>query len=774
VSSNSRVATGQDEQPVAKSASELLNDVEQQGLVPPQVVASLRSQVAHATQSVSAQSVADLLVQKSLLTPAQRDRLFANSASTADLFDDVEPLEPIDAAEPLHPLRSAAPLADLSTAPDPFAAPLAALQPASAPGSPQANASSPPKRSWLLLAVVSLLLVALAGGGTAAALLLMPRGDGSAEFAAAEADFQAGAWQAAIATYDTLLGTFPNSPHASLARVRRGLAKVHAAQSSGGAPAAVLAVTRDAIPPLADEPALAEARGELAPLLTELALKLVDAAQQSGDPQSVAAAEQALELVNDGRLVPGDLRNWEELADAEEALAALKYEQSLAGARSAAIAAIDEAAASGDASAMVMQVNVLRSLAPAPEVDELLPKAFEQLAKACQAKVVPLTEVPQPTSEERPSAATGSVTLVLPQPAGGEGIEVTLAAGSAWGIDRGSGQISWRRSIGESRASMPREFGDNVILVDRRHNELIGVAKASGKFRWRLPLASSVCGEPHQVGGELVVTTRDGRILLVDPATGEVRRGVALPQGARASAWVDTATMSLWQAADFGLVYRLSAGDLTSTAAIPLGHAPASVAAAPVRLAERLAIAENSQPGQSILHLVELSPAGEPTGTIAHHEVAGDIVELAAASETLQAKLADGQVLSLVVSMDEAAELIAAGVAPVKSGTRPALVRLTGLAASASGDGLEVETEQGTMVLPLAAFEGPAIQPFVPAAAAAGKRPADPSDSAILAEVAVDEPIVVSPVILGGAAYVGTPAGEILRFALPEPPPEMP
>jgi hypothetical protein len=85
-----------------------------------------------------------------------------------------------------------------------------------------------------------------------------------------------------------------------------------------------------------------------------------------------------------------------------------------------------------------------------------------------------------------------------------------------------------------------------------------------------------------------------------------------------------------------------------------------------------------------------------------------------------------------------------------------------------------VETGQGTMILPLAAFEGPAIQPFVPAAAAAGKRPADPSDSAILAEVAVDEPIVVSPVILGGAAYVGTPAGEILRFALPEPPPEMP
>ncbi|MCU0879083.1 MAG: hypothetical protein MUF06_14965, partial [Pirellulaceae bacterium] len=167
-----------DEQPVAKSASELLSDLERHGLVPPQVAASLKSQVANAAQPVSAQSVADLLVQKGLLTPAQRESLLAPKASTTDLFDDVEPLEAIDSLETASPLESLGnPLGDSFT--DPLAVPVSAVDPlaagdplatpqapqTAAPTQPAAATPPAPKGRSLLWVGVSLLVLLVFGGG---------------------------------------------------------------------------------------------------------------------------------------------------------------------------------------------------------------------------------------------------------------------------------------------------------------------------------------------------------------------------------------------------------------------------------------------------------------------------------------------------------------------------------------------------------------------------------------------------------------------------------
>jgi hypothetical protein len=786
---------------VAKSASELLSELERQGLVPPQIVASLRKQVAQGPQGATAAAIADLLVQKGLLTPAQRASLLASPVHAADLFDEVEPLEPLedleplDASSPLDPLTGplAGPLttADLLTASDPLAAAgraSVAVPTASAASPARPAASNPaagPRRSlWPVL--IGLLVVGLVGGGAAAAFLLLPRGDGAADFAAADADYQAQAWEAAIAKYSAALDTYPGAPLASLARVRRGLAQVHAAQSSGQDAAAVLAVAQEAVLPLADEPAVAEVRSELAPLLSGLAIELAASAANAGNPQALATARQALALASDGRLVPGDLRNWEELDAAERSLDLLEFEHERAGSRTAVIAAIEKAATSGDAQGMVVQVTALRSLAPEPDDESQLATAYQQLAAACQAKVAPWQDLPQPIADERPAQGQ-SVTLVVPQSAAGalnsagsEGIEVVLAAGSAWGIDRSKGQILWRRSVGDGGGTAPLSAGGQVILVDRRHDEILGIAVASGQFRWRLPVVGGIGGQPQPLGDQLVVTTRGGGLLLVDRASGAVQKGATLPQEARTAALVEPTAAGLWQVADFGLVYRLSAGDLAATEVIPLGHVPASVTATPVWLAGQLVVAENTAAGQSILHALKISAEGKPTDEAARLDVAGDIVELTTHGETLHARLADGRVLAFTAAKGGALGLAPAGEANNAQPARQlSLVRIMGLTASAGGESLLVATDRGTRALPLAAFDGPAIQPFVPTAAASlpARANADSPDSldpAILASLPIDEPIVAGPVVVGGFAYVGTPAGAIVRYPLPEPPPEMP
>ena len=174
------------------------------------------------------------------------------------------------------------------------------------------------------------------------------------------------------------------------------------------------------------------------------------------------------------------------------------------------------------------------------------------------------------------SALHQGVTLVVPQSAGGglqsaggEGIEVVLAAGSAWGIDRSQGQVLWRRSVGDGGPAAPLKAGGQVFLVDRRHEEVASVEVATGQLQWRLPVAGGISGEPQVLADQLVVTTRGGGVLLVDRASGEVRKGASLPQAARTAAIVEPSAAGLWQVADFGLAYRLSAGDLAATEVVP-------------------------------------------------------------------------------------------------------------------------------------------------------------------------------------------------------------
>jgi hypothetical protein len=361
---------------MSKNATELLNELETKGLVPGGVIASLRTQVAKAAKPVAPQTITRLLVEKGHLTPPQAQKLLgapatvaraaatatatkaakapaAVAAATQPIADDLtslDGLEPLDALAPLdelQPLDGLSPLDEPAAAATPAALdalpgddlfggplaadPLQAVQPTAAaakraPGhGPAAPAQPKPPRSPVTTLLMLANGVALLAVLAAAALAFWPRATGDAEFQQAEADFAAKNDAAAVEQYDLLLTKFPQHPQAGLARVHRGLAKMRVAAGRNSDWAQLLPVAKQVLPEIDALPEFAEIQAELAPLIANMAIGLAEQAVASKAPDQLAGAKEALALANNGRYVPGNLRPWQQLALAEESLAAAEH-----------------------------------------------------------------------------------------------------------------------------------------------------------------------------------------------------------------------------------------------------------------------------------------------------------------------------------------------------------------------------------------------------------------------------------------------------------------
>jgi hypothetical protein len=209
--------------------------------------------------------------------------------------------------------------------------------------------------------------------------------------------------------------------------------------------------------------------------------------------------------------------------------------------------------------------------------------------------------------------------------AGGAPIVVT-AAGSAWGLDSGSGQLLWRRIVGESLdgAAPPIAVaGGDVLLLDALRNELLRLDAATGGLKWRHALLSATAGQPLVLGERIVVTTRSGQILAIDAQTGDGQLAAQLPQSVRVGPIADPAGKLLYQLADDSLLYVLSAADLNCVAAFAFGHEPASVIVPPALAGNRLLVAQNRGIAATTLHVLGLDAAGQPAGGADLLEISG-------------------------------------------------------------------------------------------------------------------------------------------------------
>ncbi len=244
------------------TADELITNLEQRALLPPDAIVTLRQFVAKSLKIVTPESLVDLLIAKRWLSLSQAKQLLkqgTGAPASAPIVDDLglalldEPPDKRYGSGGKRPAEASRPAsAPAATATPTIAAKLVKL---SAGKSDGAHASTDtrapddlfgesnlvdalaglessvltaaPRRSkiptWVLAATAGgwVLLVAIA-----ATTILLGRSNGDSEWQLAEKDYTAAADRRAIAELDAFLEQFPDHPRAPTAVVYRGVARL--------------------------------------------------------------------------------------------------------------------------------------------------------------------------------------------------------------------------------------------------------------------------------------------------------------------------------------------------------------------------------------------------------------------------------------------------------------------------------------------------------------------------------------------------------------------
>lgn len=556
-------------------------------------------------------------------------------ASAAE--EELVPLTPIESAPPSAPAAAPSyPAAGpaVATAPepihdlfgDPLAAPTDPLASAEMLGeTPQAK--QPKKKKPGNVWDSPLLL--LGGGGLGVMIIMfgllfysLTRGSAAELFAKAEADYQAGSYGSAIKGYETFLKKYPDNPDASLARVRRGMAGLRQVTDGGKNPRQGLKTAKELLPQIEVEDKFNEARIELSSILPDIADGFAEEASSAEGmakkEELVQLANEAMELVNNPSYIPASLRKDRE-ARIAGILDKLKVaERSIDQDKELAVAVGKIAAASeqGNAAAAYKVRADLLKVYPALEVNPDLVAAIQQVGER-ERQLVQVSEPATAALTEEAAPLGAPVVLAQRQgPAPSGGGEATpvfvLAEGSVYSLDLATGQIFWRRHVGYQTLAnpLPLAGGDatDALVVDARNQELLRLKGASGSLVWRQPIGEAFAA-PVISGERIYVTTRKGRVLEIDAATGEISRQAQLPQGALVPLSVEKAQAGqrparLFQLGEHSTLFVLKGDTLEGLESYYLGHKAGAIFVPPVTVLDQVLVAESPGDNYTLLHVL--------------------------------------------------------------------------------------------------------------------------------------------------------------------------
>lgn len=620
---------------------------------PPAAKSSIQKPVP---QSAPAAAVADLADLPPL------DDLGAGLDPLGDLssLDELSPLDadPLGGPAGLDPLGGPADLGAIAAQTAVAAQPQAAQRAAAAAATAAANES----RTTLLVGV-GLGAAALLAVVVGLAVYLWPRGDGMAEFQAAEQMYQEKQYAAAIEKYDELLRLHPRHDQASLVRVHRGFARILAEQGSSPNFERLLPVITAQAGELAAEPALAQIHQELGPLLVKMTESLADqATAQKPSEQSTArldAARSALALCNDARLLPSALRPWQKLADIDERLQLAAREQGRAKFRDDFKTQLSQklTATSGDFTPFLNEREQFLRKYPELATDPL----WSELGPAIAAAANKCVKVTGDKREAEKDPASTPLLANVPwqilnarlsesPPAASDRVTLVAAAGGVHALDLQTGQPRWSRYLDASADERPLVSPDGRVawLVDRRGPELISVSATSGNFLWSQALARAPFGPPLLLDGRLYLSLPNGQLHCFDASSGELQATAALPQSLTVGPVATADSKFILQIADEGLVYVLAAGDLKNSPANYgwLGHDRGTVNVSPTVFQQQLIVP--LQRGEQTELLVVPLEAAQPT--LKRQKLDGNIAApLTVAGQRLLASTTQGKVHLLQV-----------------------------------------------------------------------------------------------------------------------------
>jgi outer membrane protein assembly factor BamB len=409
-----------------------------------------------------------------------------------------------------------------------------------------------------------------------------------------------GDYRNALRRYDEFLARFPRDSRAGKARVLRALANVRQFTATAGASwTNALEAEGEMAHTVAREPSYRDSSTELAELVLNTAEALADRAKTSADPRALADAESAVAL--HGQVagkgaepllarshVPGKL--------AEARAAVLK-----ASVRARALEAMDAALRAGSSAGVYEARDALVArYADLAEDHGLLGRmrgANDLIRKAVSVDTSqrPAETEPHPEPFGPPTSLVLRSSSATPTAGRAGPLVFATADGFACGLDAATGAPLWQVPVGLSSPFPPRPIpgGSTVLAFDARYDELVRLDARTGALVWRQTLGTTVTDPPLVLGNQVIQPTPEGRLLLIDLASGGMRSSVDLGMPLARTPVSDEAGQFLYVLADKDCLFVLSRDPLACAAVEYLGHAPGSVACPPARVGRFLVVAEN-------------------------------------------------------------------------------------------------------------------------------------------------------------------------------------
>ena len=434
----------------------------------------------------------------------------------------------------------------------------------------------------------------------------------SRAFAKAEESFENGEFRNAVERFDVFIEDYPNHRHVSEARVQGALAGVRQ-YTSGANPAwsNALDAAASMLDDLQQEPAFRDARADLAATVLEIAQGLVARASRTAEEATLLEAEKAADLHD---RIGGDA--------AEAVRDRARFPAKLAEARAVvvearvfaeALAAMDVALEARDSEATYEGRDALILRYPGrtddPEVLQRLRAANDLIRSAV---TVDPTRRPGQT-EPRPDPLGPPTSLVLRSgldPAT-EGPELVYAAadGFAYAIDASNGAPVWHVPVGLDCPFPPRAIagsGGDALVVDARTDDLVRLDGMDGRVLWRQELGEPVVDPPLVLGNQIAQATPEGRLLLINVATGELQGSIDLGRPLSRSPAADELGRYYYVLGDEAVAFVVKRDPLECVAVEYIGHPRGSAGCPPTRLGNYLVIAENHRPESSRLSVFQL------------------------------------------------------------------------------------------------------------------------------------------------------------------------
>ena len=198
------------------------------------------------------------------------------------------------------------------------------------------------------------------------------------------------------------------------------------------------------------------------------------------------------------------------------------------------------------------------------------------------------------------------------------------AAGAIYGLDAASGKVLWRKFVGWNPrqphgGSLPcavaAAAGGDVVLAADGHREIQRIEAATGRIRWRHAIKQDFSADPVAADGSLLLATLGGRLLMIDPPSGESSGFVQLPQPLCVAPAVDARRELVFQLADEENLFVLTMPEGRCRQVFPLGHQPGAIATPPVLWGDYLLVAVNQGAGDSSLKVLKIESAGDQAAT---------------------------------------------------------------------------------------------------------------------------------------------------------------